>query len=57
MLGGRADPTGNLILHVPLIIGLEAERSFVPFAAYVAFFPHMIAGPIRARLVIFAAST
>ncbi len=26
---------------------LEAERSFVPFAAYVAFFPHMIAGPIQ----------
>ena len=26
---------------------LEAEHSFITFAAYVAFFPHMIAGPIQ----------
>jgi alginate O-acetyltransferase complex protein AlgI len=25
----------------------DAERQFVPFAAYVAFFPHMVAGPIQ----------
>jgi alginate O-acetyltransferase complex protein AlgI len=26
---------------------MEAAREFAPFAAYVAFFPHMIAGPIQ----------
>jgi alginate O-acetyltransferase complex protein AlgI len=25
----------------------DAERQFVPFAAYVAFFPHLVAGPIQ----------
>jgi len=29
---------------------MVAAREFVPFAAYVAFFPHMIAGPIQRAL-------
>jgi alginate O-acetyltransferase complex protein AlgI len=29
---------------------MQAARTFVPFAAYVAFFPHMIAGPIQRAL-------